>query len=130
MAKVIGFVVGLVGLLLLPDVWPEADIWTRLGFLLWYTTFGAWIGILGVIDFHPVLKFRMPFWFRGLVFGGWFNLVLVFLMYDKFSHLMQTASPLMSGFRSPFWFAVEGMVLGVVIDGVSTWFGGEGKELL
>jgi len=45
------------------------------------------IGVLGLFGHHPLLKFRLPFWFRGLVFGAWFNLVLVFLMHDKLSVL-------------------------------------------
>ena len=130
MAKMIGFAVGLLGFAWFLKFWPGVDMWTRVGFLLWYTTFGVWIGILGVVTVHPVLKFSIPFWFRGIAFGGWLNLVLVFLMHDRFSQLMQSNSSLTWGLQSPFWFVVEGMILGVAIDGVSTWFGGEGSDLL
>ena len=45
--KSIGFLVGLSGFIFLPYLLPEAGWLIRWGLLLWYTTFGATIGVFG-----------------------------------------------------------------------------------
>jgi hypothetical protein len=100
----------------------------RLGFLVWYTTFGALIGIFGMVDFHPWLKFPMPFWFRGLVFGAWFNFVATLLAYDKIAAFLAALD--WGGFHDPFWFIAEGAIVGLLIDWIATRAGGEGKALV
>ena len=87
-AKMIGLIIGLAAFLIMPSIWPSESMWLRVGILMWYTTFGAMIGVLGLFDKHPLFKFRMPFWFRGPIFGAWLNLVLAFLMHDKLVVLM------------------------------------------
>jgi hypothetical protein len=125
-AKALGLVVGLAGFLMIPSIWPSESMWLRVGLLMWYTTFGVVIGVFGLFDQHPWLKFRMPFWFRGLVFGAWLNLVLAFLMHDKLTVLMPQLEGVLGGFQSPFWIVPEGALLGLLIDGIATKFAGEG----
>jgi len=125
-AKIVGMVVGLIGFVMIPYFWPGEGMWLRVGILMWYTTVGAVIGILGLIDHHPLFKFRLTFWFRGPVVGIWFNLVLAFLMYDKLSLLMQQLEGAFGGITSPFWIVAEGAVVGLIIDMVATKFAGEG----
>ena len=125
-AKVMGLIVGLAAFLLVPRVWPEQSMWLRVGLLLWYTTFGAFIGVLGMFDEHPLFKFRLPFWFRGIVFGSWLNLVLAFLMHDKLAVLIPRIGGIFSGMESPFWIVLEGAIVGLLIDAVATKFAGEG----
>ena len=129
-AKMIGMAFGLLGFFMIPYLWPGESMWLRVGVLLWYTTFGAMIGVVGMFDYHPMLKFRMPFWFRGPVFGAWYNLVLAFLLHDKLSVLMQQAEGVFGGFTSPFWIVPEGAVLGLVIDAAATKIAGEGLPAL
>lgn len=102
--KGIGFLVGLIGFISLPLFLPEAGWLIRWGILLWYTTLGAIIGVFGVFTYHPVLKLPMPWWFRAPLLG---------------------ADGILT---SPFWFAAEGALVGLVIGYVATRFGGEGKE--
>jgi len=125
-AKAIGLVIGLAGFLMIPSVWPSETMWLRIGILMWYTTFGAVIGVLGLFDDHPLLKFRMRFWFRGPVFGAWLNLVLAFLMHDKLAVLIPQVGGILAGLKSPFWIVLEGAVLGLLIDGITTRVAGEG----
>ncbi len=125
-AKMVGLIVGLIGFFMIPSLWPGESMWLRAGILLWYTTFGAVIGVFGIFDYHPMLKFRMTFWFRGLVFGAWLNLVITILMYDKLSLLMQQLDGAFGGLQSPFWFVVEGALLGLVIDAIATKYAGDG----
>ncbi len=58
--KLVGFTIGLAGLLLLPVLAPEADPMLRWGILLWYTTMGAIIGVMGVFTYHPILRLPLP----------------------------------------------------------------------
>jgi hypothetical protein len=125
-AKMVGFLIGLIAFLVIPTIWPSESMWLRIGILLWYGTFGAFIGIIGLFNEHPVFKFRMPFWFRGLVFGAWLNLVLAFLMHDKLAVLIPQVGGVLTGFRNPFWIVLEGAVLGLLIDGIATRVAGEG----
>ena len=86
--KLIGFAVGLIGLLAIPHFWPDSSWMERIGFLCWYTTLGAFIGIAGVFTRHPVLKMPMPWWFRSAAIGAWMNLVLTLFIYDRLAAMM------------------------------------------
>ena len=125
-AKSVGFGIGLLAFFLVPVVWPGESMWLRFGVLMWYTTFGVMIGVLGVFDHHPLLKFRMSFWFRGLVFGAWFNFILAVLMHEKFTVLLAEMGGIMANFDNPFWIVAEGAVIGLLIDGIATKVAGEG----
>jgi hypothetical protein len=126
--KAIGFVFGLTGFILLPYFLPDASLLLRWGILLWYTTIGAFIGVFGVFTWHPVLKLPMPWWFRSTLVGAWMNFVLVFFAYNEMSNmLLHTFGP--DGLlTSPFWFVLEGAIIGFIMGYFTTRFGGEGKE--
>ena len=123
--KAVGAIIGLIGFVLLPVLWPESDPMLRWGILFWYATMGAIIAVYGVFNYHPVLRLPLPWWVRAPIIGAWMNFVLVFFTYD----LMEAAIQGMLGIAlSPFWFVVEGAIAGAVIGGLATKFGGEGKE--
>ncbi len=71
----------------------------------------------------------MPWWFRGLLLGAWMNLVLLFFSYDTMNAIMLSLFPEGGWLSSPFWFVAEGAILGMIIDYLSTRFGGEGKDV-
>jgi len=128
--KAVGFAVGLIGFICLPYFWPEASMLLRIGILLWYTTLGAIIGVFGVFTYHPILKLPMPWWIRAPLIGAWMNFVLTFFAYDA----MQTLLVSMFGegrlFSSPFWFVLEGALIGLIMGYLATRFGGEGSHLV
>ena len=126
--KLIGFLFGLIGLLSLPYFLPDVDWLTRWGILLWYTTFGAIIGVFGVVTYHPVLKLPLPWWVRAPLMGAWLNFVLTFFAYDVMGEMLVSVFGEGSFFSSPFWFAAEGAILGLIIGYFATRYGGEGKE--
>ena len=126
--KLVGFVIGLIGFVLLPFVWPESGWLLRWGILLWYTTVGAIIGLFGVIDFHPILKMRLDWWMRGPWVGAWMNFVLTFFAYDQMHAFLVSFFGKSSALTSPFWFVLEGAIVGLIIAFFSTRFGGEGAE--
>lgn len=126
--KLIGFVFGLAGFFLLPYFLPDASLLLRWGILLWYTTVGAIIGVFGVFTYHPILKLPFPWWFRSTVLGAWMNFVLVFFAYNDMQAMMNAVFGLDGLISSPFWFVLEGAIIGVIIGFFATRFGGEGAE--
>jgi len=113
--KGIGFLIGLAGFILLPYFLPEAGWLLRWGILFWYTTIGAIIGVFGVFTFHPILKLPFPWWLRAPIIGAWMNFVLVFFAYDVMGAMMVSLFGEGGMLSSPFWFTVEGAIVGSVI---------------
>lgn len=126
--KAIGLFFGLVGFVALPYVFPEADWLLRWGIVLWYTTLGAIVGVFGVFTYHPILKLPMPWWFRAPLIGAWMNFVLTFFAFDAMQEMMLIMFGDNGTLTSPFWFTVEGALIGLIIGYLATRFGGEGKE--
>ena len=128
--KGIGFVVGLAGLIFLPAFMPEASWMLRFGILCWYVTVGAFIGVFGVMTYHPVLRLPMPWWFRSTLIGAWMNFVLTLFVYDDFKLIMEQTFGPNGAISSPFWFVLEGAIIGMIMGFFATRFGGEGKDTL
>jgi len=128
--KAAGLVFGLTGFVVLPQVSPDSDPMLMWGFLLWYITLGAVIGVFGVMTWHPALEFPMPWWFRGPFVGGWMNFVLVLFAHDALAKIMTDTFGRASAFRSPFWFILEGALFGLVVAYLATRYGGEGKATI
>lgn len=126
--KTIGLIIGLIAFFSLPHFLPEADSMLRWGLLLWYITFGAIIGVIGVFTYHPVLKMPMPWYINAPFMGGWLNFVLVFFAHDDMTAMMLRIFGDNGALSSPFWFAVEGAIIGLIIGYFANRFGGEGPE--
>jgi len=126
--KGIGFLFGLAGFILLPSFMPDASGLLRWGILFWYPTVGAFIGVFGVVTYHPVLKLPMSWWFRSSLIGAWMNFVLVFFAYDAMADMLVALFGEGGALSSPFWFTAEGGIIGLVIGYFATRFGGEGGE--
>jgi len=126
--KGVGLVIGLIGFIFLPYFIPDAEWMIRWGILLWYTTLGAIVGVFGVFTWHPVLKLPMPWWFRAPLISAWMNFVLIFFAFDRFAAMMITMFGVDGMFLSPFWFVLEGAIVGLIIGYLATRFGGEGAD--
>ena len=122
--KSLGFLLGLLAFFLIPYFLSDVNHLIPWGVLLWYTTFGAIIGVFGVFTYHPVFKRDIPWWLRSSVIGAWMNFVLVFFAYETMQSMIHVIFP--SGLiSSPFWFALEGVIIGLVIDYWATKYGGK-----
>ena len=128
--KTIGLIVGLIGFVSLPYFSSEVGLMFRWGVLLWYTTVGAIIGMLGVFNWHPLLDLPLPWWFRAPYLGAWMNFVLTFFVYDQMQAILVSSFGADGFITNPFWFVLEGALVGLLIGYFATRFGGEGKELL
>ncbi len=124
--KGIGLVVGIIGFVFLPSFLPDADLMLRWGILLWYTTFGAIVGVFGVFDSHPVLQLPLPWYIRAPAIGAWLNFVLVFFAHDAMRAVMTSVFGADGALQSPFWFVAEGAIIGLIIGFFATRYGGEG----
>jgi len=128
--KSLGFGLGLIGLIVIPFLWPESGWMERIAFLFWYTTLGAFVGLVGVMTWHPLLRLPMPWWFSSTLVGAWMNLVLTLFIYDRLAEMMLEL-PVGGGlFQSPFWFVAEGAIVGLLIGYCATRFGGEGPATI
>ena len=128
--KTIGLLFGLAGFLTIPYLLPEAPGTLRWGFLLWYVTVGAFIGVSGVLNRHPALDMPFPWWVRGPLIGAWMNFVLALLMYEPLRAFGESLFATTGWLASPFWFVLEGAVIGLVIGYAATRLGGEGPATL
>lgn len=128
--KGVGLLFGLSGFALIPYLTADDGYFLRLGFLLWYITVGAMIGLCGVMTHHPLFKYPVPWWLMGIWVGSWMNLIVVFLAYDHLHSMMISLVGENEILSSPFWFVLEGAIVGLVIAYLATKLGGEGKEVL
>lgn len=126
--KITGFAIGLAGFVLLPYFIADVGWQLRWGVLLWYTTLGAVIGVFGVFARHPVLNFPLPWWFRAPLVGGWMNFVLTFFAWNEMKAALTAMFGAGSILEAPFWFVLEGAVVGLIIGYAATRVGGEGPE--
>ena len=126
--KGIGLIFGFAGMIAIPYIASDVGWLPRWGILLWYPTVGAIIGVYGVFTRHPVLQLPLPWWFRAPLIGAWMNFVLTFFAFDTLRTLLQSMFHDIPALTSPFWFVLEGAIVGLVIGYFATKFGGEGKE--
>lgn len=125
--KFIGLIFGLIGFIFL-TYFTEISLFFRWGILLWYITLGACIGMFGVMTYHPILKLPLPWWFRSTYLGAWMNFVLTLFIYDVLAQMMIDLFGKDGFMLSPFWFTLEGAIVGLFIGYFATSLGGEGKE--
>ena len=125
--KMTGLVFGIIGFAMLPAIFPEGDWQLRWGILLWYVTLGGIVGMAGVFTRHPVLMLPMPWWVRAPLIGAWMNFVLTFFAYDVMGRVLVAVFGLDGTLNSPFWFVLEGAVIGAIIGFCATRLGGEGR---
>lgn len=128
--KLIGLVFGVTGFVMLPYYVQEVSLAFRFGMLLWYVTLGAIIGVFGVMTWHPIFKFLIPWWVRAPFLGGWMNFVLSLVAYDELAVIMQSIFGRDAMISSPFWFVLEGVIIGAIIGFFATKIGGQGAEIV
>lgn len=127
--KTIGFLVGLLIMLILPIVDIPVLSMFGLGTLLMFTMMGAVTGFMGVFDRHPMLEFKMPWWFRGGAIGLFFMLMYILLSYETFQVIMDSSLVSWTGLSSPFWALIDGTCIGMLMGYIETKFAGEGPKL-
>lgn len=126
-AKTLGFLVGLAVFVSMPLLVEEASMSLRIGLMFWYTTVGAFVGLMGIWSKHPILEgFGLPWWLRGALIGGWMNFVLYLIAAQQISAIVIAMFGEYSAWLSPYLMVLEGILVGVFIDYVVTHQFGEG----
>ncbi len=128
--KGIGFIIGLIALIALPYFIADVSWMLRLGILFWYITVGAIIGVFGVVTWHPIVKLPMPWWFRATLVGAWMNFVLTFFAYDDLQAAMLQIAGNVGVLGSPFWFTLEGAIVGYIMGFFANRVGGKGPLIV
>lgn len=132
--KSIGFLLSLIGIIIIRLIGVKIPLSIEVGFILWYITFGAIIGIFGIFTWHPILKIKLPWWIRSSIIGAWLNFVLLLITYDTINNIIILNMVAFFGDAtiklSPFWFVAEGAIVALIMDYFATKFGKEGKKTL
>lgn len=123
--KTMGFVAGLLVFLLLPVLGVTLDLKFGLGLIVFYVVLGVLTAFMGTMDHHPIFKFPLPWWLRGLLMGLTMHVMLVLLAYDQIGAIAQSLN--LFGMVSPWWALLDGAILGVLMAFVETKWAGEGK---
>lgn len=128
--KTTGFIFGGLAFFLAPAFGMEMSTEFAIGLWLFYMILGSLIGFMGLFDKHPMLGFKMPWWFRGITMGVMMHLVLVLLAYDQIEAMMQ-GTDVFDGWNmnSPYWAMLDGVWAGLIIEWFCTKRAGEGSKL-
>jgi len=126
--KLTGLIIGLLGLVMIPFLMPETPMIFRVAILLWYITLGAIVGIYGIFTEHPIFKFKLCCWVRSSMIGAWMNLMVVLFAYEILADILYVAFGTNGVFMSPYWFVLEGALVGLIIEYFAKKYGGQGKE--
>ena len=124
--KIVGLILGALIFFGSPALGLELSTHFGLGLWLFYIILGALIGLIGIVDHHPIFKFKMPFWLRGAVMGIFMHLMLVLLCYHQMMAVMELDLVQSMGIQSPFWILIDGAILGILIDWTATRHAGDG----
>lgn len=120
--------IGVFGIMLTLDNYHNytALLWAM---VFWYPTVGAIIAIMGVMDYHPVLKMKLTYW-RGAMVGGFMNLVFVLAAYTQLLSMSKDYGLNYSGWSLVICGVIEGVIVGFLMDYFLTKKFGEGPALL
>jgi hypothetical protein len=126
--KLTGLVFAGLGIFIVPQLFPDLTWLMLVAFLLYYITLGAIIGLVGVLNYHPMINLPLRWWLRGPLIGAWMNFILTLFIFDKMAGMMTQAFGAGSILSSPWWFVLEGALFGLLVDFICTKFAGEGAE--
>ncbi len=122
--KIIGIIVGLSFFFVALLLKAPLDLRLGVGLVLFYAFMGVVIAFMGMFERHPVLNFKMPWWFHGIVVGAIMHLMLVLLCYNQLIVIIKQMD--IWGLVSPWWILIDGAILGLVMSFFQTKFAGEG----
>jgi hypothetical protein len=125
-AKTAGFILGGIAFFGMPLLGATSGTLFNLGIWLMLILMGVMIGFIGILDVHPLLKIRLPFYVRGAIVGASFFLLLPLLAMGEMQAFMQLEIVEWFGLTSPWWVVIEGAFWGIVVSWITTALCGEG----
>ena len=124
--KLVGFIVGGAVYFLLPLVTTANSAYFNFGVWLLFVLMGGMIGFIGIFKEHPVFGFKLTWCMRGGAVGFVFFLLLVLLAYGEVQSIVTSDWFSWTGFTSPWWILIDGVVYGMIIGFIATKISGEG----
>ncbi len=103
----------------------DASVWNIHEPFFWYVflsraPIGFFVGLVGVVTKHPILKFVHMRYLRGIGVGTLLSLGLAVSVFYESTSTWDT-----------FWLVVlSGAFYGLAVDAITTWVFGDGKKLL
>jgi hypothetical protein len=126
-SKSLGAAIGILIVLVLPLIPVETTIEFKIGFVLLVMLMSTFIGLFGVFTHHPLFtNWNFTWWVRGPLVGAIFFLLLVLLAKDELGPFMSLDIVTWTGLTSPYWAILDGMLLGGLIEYITTKLCGEG----
>jgi len=125
LGKTIGLIFGLVWLIY-TAYYTSISLEFGVGVLFLYIITGALIGMIGVMNKHPLFGFKMPWWLRGSLMWGFMFLLLPLLGYNTMVNIMTE----MGSNMSPYWAILDGIVFWATTDYLATKWYWEGKKIV
>jgi len=129
--KMIGFLLSILGVLSIIVLVEGYQAYTKFLYavLLWYPMLGAMITLSSVMEEYPIFKWKLYLW-RGVLIGAVFNFIFALLAYEKIVSLFEAFLnvELSEGVIISV-VVLEGVLVGLLIDYVTTKKFGEGRKL-
>lgn len=125
----IGLFIGVALIILLPTFYFPLLSLFGFGSTLLFMIMGVTLGFLGMFERHPAFDFKTPWWIRGIFIGALFMLMYICLSYDSLVMVMNSFLISWTGLTSPFWFIIDGTIIGLIMSYFETKFAGEGIDL-
>ncbi len=103
------------------SVWvADISLLERWTVVFWYTTLGGVVGISNVVVREPVTNLPLPWWFRAPLISAWLCLMVVLFAGDRVQKLVCVVHVSNGVLTSPYWFVVDGIIVGIVAGVIST----------
>ena len=103
------------------SVWvADISLLERWTVVFWYTTLGGVVGISNVVVREPVTNLPLPWWLRAPLISAWLCLMVVLFAGDRVQKLVCVVHVSNGVLTSPYWFVVDGMIVGIVAGVIST----------
>lgn len=130
-AKSIGLGISVFGLLFFLFVWvPQGYNSLLLALFFWYPMIGGIVGLIGILDHHPLLKWKLGI-SRAIMVWGFMNFLLMLLAGDKISGLLTLSCGIDFSLSVLYVLAtLEWAIVAGLMDYITTQKFGEGKKLM
>lgn len=123
--KTLGMIIGVSAFFILPMMGMNPGTRFGIGIIFLLIMIGAVTALTGVMNKHPLLNFRMPFWVRGPIIGMSFYLLFLLLAYEDIQAIMMNHTFFAN--KSPYMILIDGFIIGLLLDWAETKWAGDGQ---
>ena len=118
--KWVAFCMGMAMFFLLPDSVADITLLDRWAVVFWYATVGGVVGVSNVVKQEPISGLPVPWWLRAPLLGAWMHLMVVLFAGEGLQNLVLVIHATKGALISPYWFVLDGLLIGFVVGFIST----------